>query len=66
MEDVFKGNFLLAEGRIDSKHIRTTSSDPQECRTQPIKEKCARCDHTDSCHNIQGIRSRQDCPVNSQ
>ncbi|PIC27504.1 hypothetical protein B9Z55_019740 [Caenorhabditis nigoni] len=42
------------------------SSDPQECRTQPVKEKCARCDHTDSCHNIQGIRSRQDYPANRQ
>ncbi|PIC53406.1 hypothetical protein B9Z55_003121 [Caenorhabditis nigoni] len=38
MEDVFKRNSLLAEGRSDSKHIWTTSSDPQECRTQPIKE----------------------------
>ncbi|PIC24184.1 hypothetical protein B9Z55_017611 [Caenorhabditis nigoni] len=28
--------------------------------------KCARCDNTDSSHNIQGIRSRQEYPVNSQ
>ncbi|PIC19259.1 hypothetical protein B9Z55_024871 [Caenorhabditis nigoni] len=66
MKNVFKRNSLLAEGRSDSKHIWTTSSTPQECRTQPVKEKCARCDHTDSRHNVQGIRSRQDYPVNRQ
>ncbi|CAO4372307.1 unnamed protein product [Caenorhabditis nigoni] len=27
---------------------------------------CTRCDNTDSSHNIQGIRRRQDDPVNSQ
>ncbi|CAO4388012.1 unnamed protein product [Caenorhabditis nigoni] len=64
MEDVFKViPFSPREGPTPS------TSEPchqtlQECRTQPVKEKCARCDHTDSCHNIQGIRSRQDYPAN--
>ncbi|CAO4368364.1 unnamed protein product [Caenorhabditis nigoni] len=42
---------------------------PQECRTQqrkPIKESRIRYGNTDSSHNVQGSRSRQDYPINSQ
>ncbi|PIC39184.1 hypothetical protein B9Z55_010950 [Caenorhabditis nigoni] len=54
-------------GNQSKLHNRRTAKEPDGGRLQkPIKGKCARCDYTDSCRNVQGIRSRQDYPVNSQ
>ncbi|PIC38373.1 hypothetical protein B9Z55_010407 [Caenorhabditis nigoni] len=66
MEDFFKGNFLLTEGRSNSKHTRATSSDASRMSDPANQGKECKMRHTDSRHNVQGIRSRQDYPVNSQ
>ncbi|PIC50886.1 hypothetical protein B9Z55_001610 [Caenorhabditis nigoni] len=66
MENVFKRISPLAKGKEDSKRTGTTSSDASGMSNPANQGKCARCDNTDSSHNTQGIKSRQDYTVNSQ